>query len=670
MTKIKPRPSSASAKNLKVSLDRIGSIALITINNPPVNALSQTVRQSLLDCIAEANQDSLINAIVLHCAGRTFVAGADISEFGKPPLEPHLPDVLNLVEQSTKPVVAALHGTALGGGFELALSCHYRIALRGTRVGLPEVSLGLLPGAGGTQRLPRLVGLKKALQMITSGKPVLVDNLFELRVADKQVLDAVVEEDLLSAAIQYAEQVKAQPFVRTSDLSISPIDNHHQVFDQWRSQLAKKSRGQIAPQKAIEAVENSLSMPFSQALKKERELFVECRKSPQSDAMRYAFFAERQASKLENIDASIKPQQIESVAVVGAGTMGCGIAICFASAGLNVCLLEINPDNLQHGLEVIRKRYQESVNRGRIDQAAMDNCISRIDGTCNYADLAEVDLVIEAAFESMQVKKAIFAELDKQCKPQAILATNTSYLDIDEIAASTMYPERIIGMHFFSPADVMKLLEVVRAAATDSQILVTVMALAKRIGKIAVAVGVCYGFVGNRMYSAYGAEANALLLEGATPLQVDKAMEDWGMAMGPFAVADLSGIDIGYKARRERSDISRPADFFRAADLMVENNRLGRKSAAGFYCYSDGIKQPDPVAVELIRCEAERLGIVQREISDQEIQQRLALSLGREGEKILQDGLVSGAGDIDVIWLNGYGFPRFRGGPMFCAEAT
>ena len=536
-----------------VSLQRQLSTAIITINNPPVNALSQAVRQGLLDCLAAAEADPQIKAIVIHCIGRTFVAGADIAEFGKPPVEPHLPDVLNSIEQSAKAVVAALHGTALGGGFELALACHYRIALCGSKVGLPEVTLGLIPGAGGTQRLPRLAGLEKALQMITSGKPVMVENLTETLadslvnsgkpVINSFVINSLVEKDLLPSAIQFAEEIKDQPFTRTCDLSVAAVKDHAQLLDQWRSRLAKKSRGQIAPQKAIQSIENSLSIPFSQALEKERELFIECRKSPQSAAMRHAFFAERQASKLENIDPDVKPQVIAKVAVIGAGTMGCGIASCFASADIEVCLLEVNQQNLETGLGIIRHRYQQSVASGRIDQATMDICINRIYGSCDYADLAEVDLVVEAAFESMQVKKTIFAELDKHCKPQAILASNTSYLNIDEIALSTQRPESVIGMHFFSPADVMKLLEVVRTAHTDSQTLVTVMALGKRIGKIAVAVGVCYGFAGNRMYSAYGAAANVLLLEGATPDQVDNAMQDWGMAMGPFAVADLSGID-------------------------------------------------------------------------------------------------------------------------------
>jgi len=654
--------------NKLVYQHKSGEIAVLTIDNAPVNALSQKVRQGLMDGIVEANRDSQIKAIVICCAGRTFIAGADISEFGKPPLEPHLPDVLNAIEQSTKPVVAALHGTTLGGGFELALACHYRIALSGSRLGLPEVTLGLIPGAGGTQRLPRRVGLEKALQMITSGKPVTVESMLSVTETEKPLIDAIVEQDLLASAIEFAEKIVDKPFIRASVLPLARIENHQQIFAQWRSQLAKKSPGQIAPQKAIQAIESSLQMPFPQALKKERELFIECRNSPQSAAMRHAFFAERQASKIENIDSSIKPQAIERVAVIGAGTMGCGIASCFASAGFDVCLLEIKPENLQAGLRVIRNRYQQSVDRGRIDQATMDVCINRIHGTCDYADLAEVDLVVEAAFESMQVKKAIFAELEKHCKPQAILATNTSYLDIDEMALSTQRPGNIIGMHFFSPADVMKLLEVVRATKTDSQTLVTVVAVGKRIGKIAVAVGVCYGFVGNRMYSAYGAAANALLLEGATPDQVDNAMQDWGMAMGPFAVADLSGIDIGYKARRERPGAAQPEDYFRPADLMVEKGRLGRKSGVGFYSYRDGKRQPDPAAVKLIRHEAQRLGITQRKISDLEIQQRLTESLAKEGESILADGIVSRAGDLDAIWLNGYGFPRFRGGPMCYAD--
>ena len=644
-----------------------GSIALIKIDNPPVNALSQAVRQGLMECVATVNSDSNIEAIVIACNGRTFVAGADISEFGKPPLEPHLPDVLNAIEKSTKPVIAALHGTVLGGGFELALSCHYRLALAGTKFGLPEVTLGLIPGAGGTQRLPRLCGIEKALEIITSGKSVVVEELLEFG-----VVESVVDGDLLGHAIehgtQFSSQIDHKTIVPTSQIPAPAVTNP-QLFDQWRAKLARRARGQLAPQNAIQAIENITHYSFPEALTKERELFVECRNSSQSAAMRHAFFAERQVAKLDSLKIETQPLPIAKVAVIGAGTMGCGIAICFASAGIPVRLLELKAENLQRGLNLIAERYAQSVDSKRIDSQTRDQCLELIQGTCLYEDLADVDLVVEAAFENLQVKREIFVQLDQVCKPSAILASNTSYLDINAIAEATARPEKVLGMHFFSPAHIMKLLEVVRAHKTDDQTLLTAMKLSKRIGKIAVPVGVCYGFVGNRMYSAYGAAANQLLLEGATPEQVDQAMEDWGMAMGPFAVADLSGIDIGYKARRENPN--RPSDpsFFRPADLLVEQGRLGQKTEAGFYAYVEGKKQPDPEVVQLIVEEARRLKIPQGIISAEDIQRRLISALIKEGEKVLGQGIAVHAADIDVIWLNGYGFPRYRGGPMYFADS-
>lgn len=649
-----------------VSLAIEGSIALVRIDNPPVNALSQPVRQGLVECIGTANLDPRAEAIVIACGGRTFVAGADISEFGKPPLEPHLPDVLNAIEQSARPVIAALHGTVLGGGFELALSCHYRIALAGTKCGLPEVTLGLIPGAGGTQRLPRLCGVEKALEMITLGKPVAVEELLEFG-----VIERIVNENVLEQAIQFSSHLVTETGHKasspTSQIPPPPVTNP-QLFDQWRAKLARTARGQIAPQNAIQAIENLTLFSFPEALKKERELFVECRNSSQSAAMRHAFFAERQVSKLGSLNVETKPLPIAKVAVIGAGTMGCGIAMCFASAGIPVRLLELKAENLQRGLKLIAERYGQSVASKRIDSQAREQCLKLIQGTCLYEDLADVDLVVEAAFENLQVKREIFGRLDQVCKPSAVLASNTSYLDINAIADATTRPEKVLGMHFFSPAHKMKLLEVVRADKTDDQTLFTAMELGKRIGKIAVPVGVCYGFVGNRMYSAYGAAANQLLLEGATPEQVDRAMEEWGMAMGPFAVADLSGIDIGYKARRENPQGPSDPNFFRPADLLVEQGRLGQKTKSGFYAYIEGKRQPDPDVVQLIVEEAQRLNIPQIKISSEEIQRRLISALITEGEKILQQGIAERAGDIDVIWLNGYGFPRYRGGPMYFAD--
>lgn len=644
------------------------SVALLCVDNPPVNALSQAVREGLLQAIAVANKNSDVDAIVLACAGRTFVAGADIKEFGKPPMQPHLPDVLNAIEASNKPVVVALHGNALGGGLELAMAAHYRVATASCKLGLPETNLGLIPGAGGTQRLPRLAGIEAALEMITSARPITAAKALEYGLLD-ELVDSDKAEDVLHAAITLAKgDALANGPRRTRDSRILAADNSSEVFASWRATVSKKARGQRAPQFAIDSIENALNMPFDEAIRKEREYFLECKASPQSRAMRHAFFAERSCSKIPGLDKSITPKPVERVGVIGAGTMGTGIAMCFASAGMQVTLLELSEDNLQRGLSLIKERYQQSQQRGRISEQQMQTNVGLIQGSQNYVDFADVDLVVEAAFESMQVKREIFAQLDSICRPDAILATNTSYLNINTIAEATAHPERVLGMHFFSPAHVMKLLEVVSAEQTSSTALVTALGVAKRIGKIACAVGVCYGFVGNRMYSCYGREANALLLEGATPSQIDQAMQQWGMAMGPLSVTDMSGIDIGYKARRERDDPPDDPLFFRAADLMVEHDRLGQKTSAGFYDYTNGKKLDDTAAVQLLQREASERGIVARDISVEEIQQRLILALINEGARILEEGIAIRASDIDVIWLNGYGFPRWRGGPMCYAD--
>lgn len=643
------------------------SVAVISIDNPPVNALSQSVREGILTALSRANNDATVKTIVIACTGNTFVAGADIKEFGKPPMEPHLPDVLIRLERSNKPVVVALHGNALGGGLELAMSAHYRVASRACKLGLPEVNLGLIPGAGGTQRLPRLVGIESALNMVTSAKPITAARGFDNGLID-ELLDAGDADSVLRAALDFATDKAALAGPRkTSEQSVPAIDDDG-LFDRWRAMLAKKARGQDAPQAAINAVENSLTMSFEDAVAKEREYFLECKASPQSRAMRHAFFAERSCGKIPGLDKSADPKPTDHVGVIGAGTMGSGIAMCFASAGIRVTLLELSAENLQRGLALIRQRYQQSFVRGRISEADMNSSIERIRATQEFAELADVDLVVEAAFESMQVKREIFSQLDEVCKPEAILATNTSYLNINEIASATNRPEQVLGMHFFSPAHVMKLLEVINAEATNDRTLLTAMKLGKRIGKIACAVGVCYGFVGNRMYSCYGREANALLLEGVTPTQIDLAMQNWGMAMGPLAVTDMSGIDVGYKARQERTNPPDDPLYFRAAAVMVEHQRYGQKTSAGFYDYENGEKQSDEKAVDLIRAESARLGIAAREVTDEEIQQRLTLAMINEGARILDEGIALRASDIDVIWLNGYGFPRWRGGPMCYAD--
>ncbi len=655
------------------------NIAIINIDNPPVNALSHAVRQGVVDAITQAEQNENIAAIVINCQGKTFIAGADIKEFGKTPKEPHLPDVLQRINQCKKPIIAALFGSVLGGGFELALACHYRVAVKGTKLGLPEVTLGLIPGAGGTQLLPRIAGVELALTMITSGKPQKVEQLDGYGIIDLLIsADSSNKDHLLNETVAYAKALLEQK--QTSKIITQqpmPLDSEEKqaalaLCQQFRDKLAKKARGQQAPQSAVNSIENAFTLPLNEAMAKEREYFVACRGSAQSRAMRHAFFAEKTAAKLiTSDDSKPTPTEIKSVAVIGAGTMGGGIAMCFANAGISVTLLEMSQSNLAKGVNAIAKRYQQAQTRGIISKEKVNQCMALITGTCEYQDLAQVDLVVEAAFETMQVKQQIFSQLDKVCKPEAILASNTSYLDIDEIAEVTTRPEKVVGMHFFSPANIMKLLEVVATKYTDAQTLTTAMTLGKKMGKISVAVKVCYGFVGNRMYACYGREANMLLLEGATPQQVDSAMVKWGMAMGPLAVNDMSGIDIGYKARQANTD--RPDDpcFFAAADMLVEAGRLGQKTHAGFYQYDEQTnkRSPDDTAVNLIKAHAAKLGIKQRsDISDEEIQQRLIFALINEGAYILEQNIASRASDIDAIWLNGYGFPRYLGGPMCYAD--
>lgn len=654
-------------------------IAIINIDNPPVNALSHAVRQGVVDAITQAEQDENIAAIVIYCQGKTFIAGADIKEFGKTPKEPHLPDVLRRVNQCKKPITAALFGSVLGGGFELALACHYRVAVRGTKVGLPEVNLGLIPGAGGTQLLPRVGGVELALTMITSGKPQKVDQLDQYGIIDQLIdVDSSNKDHLLNETILFTKELLTQK--QTSKIiSQAPItldaeqkEAAQSLCQKFRTKLAKKSRGQQAPQSAINSIENSFTLPLDEAMAKEREYFVECRGSAQSRAMRHAFFAEKTAAKL-TLSSATKPTptNVKSVAVIGAGTMGGGIAMCFANAGINVTLLEMSQNNLAKGINAIAKRYQQAEARGIISKQKVNQCMDLIEGTCDYQDLAQVDLVVEAAFETMPVKQQIFSQLDAVCKPEAILASNTSYLDINEIAKATKRPEKVVGMHFFSPANIMKLLEVVATKYTDSLTLTTAMTLGKKMGKISVAVKVCYGFVGNRMYACYGREANMLLLEGATPQQIDNAMVQWGMAMGPLAVNDMSGIDIGYQARKANTARADDPYYFAAADILVEHGRLGQKTHAGFYQYEEQTnkRSPDDAAIKLIRTHAAKLEIKQRsDISDEEIQQRLIFALINEGAYILEENIASRASDIDAIWLNGYGFPRYLGGPMCYAD--
>ena len=650
-----------------VSYERVDGIGVITVDNPPVNALSHAVRQGLNDAIRAAQQDDS-NAVLVICAGRTFIAGADITEFGKPPREPHLPDLCNTIEASSKPVVAAIHGTALGGGLEVAMSCHYRCALPNAKVGLPEVKLGLLPGAGGTQRLPRLVGVSAALDMMTSGNPVGASEAASLGLVDK-----LVDDDLLEAALAWCRELVAEGAACrvTSELPVESAPAGS--FDTYRDTVARRARGQVAPQKIVDCVEASLTRPFDEGLAIEREKFIECMQSPQSAALRHMFFAEREAAKVQGLPKDTPLRPVRKVGVIGAGTMGTGIAMNFANAGMQVALLEVGDEALARGLEIIDRNYQGGVERGKLSEAQALECRGRIAGTTDYESLADADLVVEAVFENLELKQEIFTKLDAVCRQGAILATNTSYQDVDAIAAATNRPEDVVGLHFFSPAHIMKLLEVVRAAKTADDVLATCLAIAKSIRKVPVVSGVCYGFIGNRMLGHYAREAQLCVIEGASPEQVDMAMEQWGMAMGPLAVFDLAGLDVGYKARQglpesERGDPGAHC----VADALVEMGRHGQKTGAGFYRYDPVTRRrsSDLEVQALIEREAGALGVERRALDAQEIVDRLLFALVNEGMNILDEGIAQRPGDIDVVYVYGYGFPAWRGGPMHYADAV
>lgn len=650
-----------------VSYELVDDIGVITVDNPPVNALSHAVRQGLHDAIHAAQQDAS-KAVLIVCTGRTFIAGADITEFGKPPREPHLPDLCNTIESSSKIVVAALHGTALGGGLEVALSCHYRCAVPDAKVGLPEVKLGLLPGAGGTQRLPRLIGASAALDLMTSGNPIGAG-----QAASLGLVDHVVDGELAHAALAWCRQLAAQGAACrvTSELPVERLPGG--ALAEYRSTLARRARGQIAPQSIVDCVEASLTLPFAEGLRIEREKFMECMKSPQSAALRHMFFAEREAAKVHGLSRDTPLREVNKVAVIGAGTMGSGIAMNFANAGMQVVLLEVDDEALARGLGIIDRNYQGGVKRGKLTEEQALECRNRITGTTDYDSLADADLVVEAVFENLELKQQIFAKLDGVCRQGAILATNTSYQDVDRIAAATQRPQDVIGLHFFSPAHIMKLLEVVRADKTADDVLATCMSIAKRIRKTPVVSGVCYGFIGNRMLGHYAREAQLCVIEGATPEQVDTAMEEWGMAMGPLAVFDLAGLDVGYKARQGLPEAERgDPRAFRVADALVEMNRLGQKTGAGFYRYDPETRarSSDPEVEALIEREAAALGVERRDIDADEIVDRLTFALVNEGLNILDEGIAQRPGDIDVVYVYGYGFPAWRGGPMHYADAV
>ena len=656
---------------MTVEYSQQGSVAILTVDNPPVNALSTAVRQGLVDGIARAIADTGVTAIVVIGKGKTFIAGADIREFGKPPQPPRLTAAISALESSPKPVIAAIDGVALGGGLEVALGCHFRIATPRAQMGLPEVRIGIVPGAGGVERLPRLIGIAPALKMIVSGDPVRAP-----RAAELGIVDTLVEGDLLEEAVTFADRaVRRQlPLRRLSQVPIDASNGDwRKLLADARATAARQSRGQISPQRAIDCLENVITLPFDEALAATVKTIGELIPSEQAKALRYAFFSEREAAKVPDVDQSVAARPIASAAVIGAGTMGAGIAMCFADVGIPVRILESSPEALDKGLARIDALYEDMVRKGRIDADTKAKRLSFIGKAPDYSILSEADIVIEAAFEEMGVKRDVFAQLDAHCKPEAILATNTSSLDVNEIASATKRPESVIGLHFFSPANVMRLLEIVRGERSAKDVVATSQWLAKRIGKVGVVCGVCHGFVANRSRGAMTREASFLIDEGASPQQVDKVLYDFGMPMGPFAVADLAGIDVGWRVRRSL-DATRPKDqrYSPTADRLYELGRYGQKTSKGWYRYEAGSRTPlpDPEVDAVIMQSARDQGITRRPVSDEEILARCIYAGVNEGAKILEEGIALRASDIDVMWLYGFGFPRWRGGPMFFADSV
>jgi len=649
-----------------VSREDQNGIAIIRVNNPPVNALSHAVREGILRHVIEADNDDSIMAMVLTAEGRTFMAGADIKEFGLPPQAPILPDVVEGIDKTSKPLVAAIFGTAFGGGLETALACNYRVASQDALMGTPEVKLGLLPGAGGTQRLPRVTDLKTALDMVVMGNPVTAPQALAAG-----IIDHIAAGDLLDDAVAFAREKASLDgtLPRISARSIDPSAIEEGFFDHYRKSIARRTRGYFAPEKNIQCIEAAISLPFEEGLKRERALFMDCMNSPQSAALRHAFFAERAASHIPDLPTDIAEREIKAVGIIGAGTMGGGIAMNFLNAGIAVTILEVGAEALERGLGIIRKNYEITASKGKMSAEQVEHAMGLLTPTTNYDDLSNADLIIEAVFENMDVKKQVFTKLDAVAKAGAILATNTSYLNIDEIAAMTRRPQDVLGLHFFSPANVMKLLEIVRAGKTAPDALYTAMKMSKRIKKVGVIAGVCHGFIGNRMLEGYGREAGLLMLEGASPAQIDKALYEFGMPMGPLAMGDLAGIDIGYMLRQQF-----PADRFddnayRVANRLVEMGRKGQKTGAGYYTYEGRTPTPDDLVTKIIAEEAERAGIAQRsDITDDEIVTRCIYPLINEGALIVEEGIAYRPSDVDVVYMNGYGFPSYRGGPMFYAD--
>jgi 3-hydroxyacyl-CoA dehydrogenase len=647
--------------NAPAAVARDGEVAVFTFDHPPVNALAQPVRERLLAAVEALDADPGVRAIVLAGSGRNFVAGADLHEFERPPVPPHLPAVLARVEACAKPVVAALHGATLGGGAETALACHYRCAAGDLQLGFPEVSLGLLPGAGGTVRLPRLAGWQASLELMTSGKPIGIDRAIELGIVDRRV-----DGDLRAGAIAWARELARAGAPPRRVLELPVPGSRPTQFEEFLRALPGAARRLPAPPRIVEALAAAAMMPADAALARARALFLECLASTESRAFRHLFFAERRSAP--DPDLALPVGQ---AAVLGAGTMGSGIAVSLATGGIPVTLIDAKQDALDGGLARVKAAIDSAERRGRLDAGEAAAARGRVQGSLTLAAVASADLVIEAVYENLAIKREVFGRLGQLAKPRSVLATNTSTLDVDAIAAASGRPADVVGMHFFSPANVMRLVEVVRGTGSSREALATAHAVAKRIGKIAVPVGNAFGFVGNRMLYAYGREKELMLLEGAKPDAVDRALVDFGMAMGPNAVGDLAGLDIGWQVRKEWAGKPDDPRFYRVSDLLAELGRYGQKTGRGFYRYDGpgGERTPDPEVVELIRAEAERLGIKQRAIEASEIVSRCILALINEGARILEAGVAESPADIDVIWCNGYGFPRHRGGPMFYADS-
>jgi len=656
--------------NEVVSTTVQGDIAVVTIDSPPVNAINQALRAGLKQAFTELRGHAGIKAIVLCCAGKTFVAGADIKEFDTGIALPGYHEIYRLIEDSPAPVIAAVHGTALGGGTEIALACHYRVAQETARFGLPELSLGIIPGAGGTQRLPRLMPLEAALDMMISGKPMTA-----VKAREQGLVDLLCAGDPREAAISFARELIAQGKGprRTRDLPVRGAEHAGELLSAKRALVARTMKNRQAPIALIDAVQAAVELPFDEGLRVEAAKSDELPQATESRALRHLFFAEREVRKIPGLSAAIKARSIGRVGIVGAGTMGGGISMCFANAGIPVTLLDTGQESLDRGLATIRKNYQRSVSRGSLSPEQVEERLALITPTLDYAAFADADLVIEAVFESMTLKKEIFARLDAVVRPGTILATNTSTLDIDEIAAVTRRPQDIVGLHFFSPANVMPLLEIVQTRSTAPEVLLTALEIARQIRKTGVVAKVCYGFIGNRMMDPYGREAERCLLEGATPEQVDGALEAFGMAMGILAVYDMAGIDVGYKTREERRHLL-PKDptFYRPTAMLTERGWLGQKTGRGYYRY-DGAERrrtPDAEVVALLAAEAARLAVPQRQPAAEEIVERCLYAMINEGALLLEQGIALRASDIDVVYTSGYGFPRYRGGPMFYADTV